>query len=56
MNKPAPRPEKRKAGRPPAPPTKPAIVRLTEPQRLKYLELGGVRWIKRLIDEAIKAD
>ena len=39
------------AGRPTAPPTKPIMLRLTEPQRLKYLELGGARWIKRLIDE-----
>jgi hypothetical protein len=42
------------AGRPPAPPTKPAMLRLTEPQRIKYLELGGAKWIKRLIDEAIQ--
>ena len=44
---------KRTAGRPPAPPTKPAMIRLTEAQRLKYLELGGARWVKRLIDEAL---
>lgn len=41
------------AGRPPAQPTKPAMIRLTEPQRVKYLELGGARWVKRLINEAI---
>jgi len=28
------------------------MLRLTEPQRLKFLELGGARWVKRLIDEA----
>lgn len=44
--------EKRKAGRPPAEPTKPAMLRLTERQRIKYLELGGSRWVKRLIDES----
>ena len=42
------------AGRPHAEPTKPAQIRLTERQRVKYLELGGARWVKRLIDEAIK--
>lgn len=54
MSKPAGHLEKRKAGRPPAQPTKPAMIRLTEPQRLRYLELGGARWIKRLIDEEIQ--
>lgn len=44
---------KKKPGRPPAPPTKPAMIRLTEVQRVKYLELGGARWVKRLIDEAL---
>jgi hypothetical protein len=44
----------RKVGRPIAEPTKPAMVRLTEKQRLKFLELGGARWIKRLIDESMK--
>ena len=41
------------AGRPAlAQPTKPVMLRLTETQRLKYLELGGARWVKRLIEEA----
>jgi len=30
------------------------MLRLTEPQHRKYLELGGARWIKRLINEAIE--
>ena len=42
----------KKPGRPVAEPTKPAMLRLTEVQRIKYLELGGARWVKRLIDEA----
>lgn len=41
------------AGRPYAEPTKPAQIRLTERQRLRFLELGGARWVKRLIDESI---
>lgn len=45
---------KRPAGRPPATPTKPAMIRLTDSQRVKYLELGGARWVKRLIDEEIQ--
>lgn len=38
------------AGRPKAEPTTPVMIRLTEAQRLKFLELGGARWMKRLID------
>lgn len=45
--------EKRKPGRPKAEPTKPALIRLTEPQRVKFLELGGARWVKRLLNEAM---
>lgn len=45
---------KRKPGRPKAEPTKPVMIRLTEVQRMKYLDLGGARWIKRLVDEANK--
>lgn len=45
---------KRPVGRPIAEPTKPAMIRLTEPQRVKYLELGGARWVKRLIGEELK--
>ena len=44
---------KRKPGRPKAEPTKPALIRLTEPQRVKFLELGGARWVKRLLNEAM---
>ena len=44
---------KQKPGRPVSEPTKPAMIRLTEAQRVKYLELGGARWVKRLIDESI---
>ena len=44
--------ESKKPGRPVSEPTKPAMIRLTEAQRVKYLELGGARWVKRLIDEA----
>lgn len=43
------------AGRPPAP--DPAIklvtVKMTVKQHAKFLELGGSRWIKRLIDAAL---
>jgi hypothetical protein len=42
------------AGRPKAEPTTPVMLRLTEAQRLKFLELGGSRWAKRLLDEAIE--
>jgi hypothetical protein len=30
------------------------MIRLTEVQRLKFLELGGSRWVKRLIDESVE--
>ena len=43
----------RKPGRPVAEPTKPVMLRLTQTQNDKYLELGGARWVKRLIDEAL---
>ena len=43
----------RKPGRPVAEPTKPVMLRLTKTQNDKYLELGGARWVKRLIDEAL---
>ena len=45
--------EPNKPGRPVSEPTKPAMIRLTEAQRVKYLELGGARWVKRLIDESM---
>lgn len=40
------------AGRPPAadPATKMAHIKMTPRQHAKFLELGGSRWIKRLID------
>ena len=43
----------RKPGRPVAEPTQPVMLRLTHAQNAKYLELGGARWVKRLIDEAL---
>ena len=45
-------PAKRKPGRPKAEPTKPAMLRLTETQHKAYLDKGGARWVKRLLDEA----
>ena len=39
-----------KPGRPRSEPTKPVMLRLTETQRKKYIERGGARWVKRLID------
>ena len=44
------------AGRPPSEPTKPALIRLTERQRAKYLELGGARWLKLWLNLEIAAD
>lgn len=40
------------AGRKPSadPATKMATMKLTPTQHAKYLELGGSRWVKRLID------
>lgn len=42
------------AGRPPAadPATKMATIKMTPSQHAKFLELGGSRWVKRLIDAA----
>lgn len=42
---------KRKPGRPKGEPTKPAMLRLTEAQHKIYIERGGARWVKRLLDE-----
>ena len=42
---------KRKPGRPYAEPTQPVSVRLTKAQHAKYIELGGARWLKRMLDE-----
>ena len=44
---------KRKPGRPKAEPTYPAMLRLTAAQRRVYLERGGARWVKRLLDEVL---
>lgn len=43
------------AGRPPAadPATKMSTMKLTPSQHAKFLELGGSRWVKRLIDVEI---
>jgi len=43
------------AGRPPAsdPATKLATVKMTPTQHAKFMELGGSRWVKRLIDTAL---
>jgi hypothetical protein len=43
------------AGRPPAtdPATKLITVKLTPSQHAKFLELGGSRWVKRLLDTAL---
>ena len=46
------------AGRPPSPP-RPAPVSWrpdTQEQRDKFLELGGARWLKRLLNDAMAAD
>ena len=44
-----------KAGRPKStnPANKPILVRLTQEQHRQYLEIGGARWLKRLLDEYI---
>ena len=44
------------AGRKPSadPATKMATMKLTPTQHAKYLELGGSRWVKRLISEAMQ--
>lgn len=47
-------PAKRPRGRPKAPLATNISIRLTLPQKAVYLELGGARWVKRLIDEFIK--
>lgn len=43
------------AGRPPAadPAVKLATIKMTPTQHAKFLELGGSRWVKRLIDAAL---
>jgi len=46
--------EKRKAGRPPAPPTEVIRIRLPLPVHTKVIERGGDKWVKRLINEAIE--
>ena len=43
------------AGRPPAtdPAVKMATIKMTPRQHAKFMELGGSRWVKRLIDTAL---
>ena len=36
------------------PETKPRAIRLTELHHAMFIELGGIRWLRRLLDEAIK--
>ena len=36
------------------PETKPRAVRLTEPHHAMFVQLGGIRWLRRLLDEAIR--
>lgn len=31
------------------------MLRLTERQRLTYLDRGGARWVKRLLDEQLES-
>ena len=45
--------EKRKAGRPKAPPTEVIRIRLPLPMHAQVIERGGDLWIKRLINEEI---
>lgn len=45
------------AGRPfstKPPPTKPLAIRLSDVHREKFKELGGILWLRRLLDEAGK--
>lgn len=44
------------AGRPKAEPTTPVTVRLTAAKKDKFMEMGGARWVNRLIDEALAKD
>ena len=46
------------AGRPAAPPRPPPVSWRpdTQAQRDKFLELGGARWLKRLLNDAMAAD
>lgn len=43
------------AGRPPAadPATKQVAIKMTPRQHQLFLELGGSRWVKRLLDESL---
>jgi hypothetical protein len=43
------------AGRPSKPPTQTVSIRLSKAQHAGYIERGGARWVKRLIDELIEA-
>ena len=46
--------EKRKAGRPPAPPRPTPISwrPQTQAQAEKFKQLGGAKWLRRMIDQA----
>jgi hypothetical protein len=49
--------EKRKPGRPigsTKEPTTIVLIRLTAQRRIRFKELGGSRWVNRLIDESTK--
>lgn len=48
--------DKKLRGRPIAEPTYPVMLRLTAPCKEKYLELGGAKWVKRLIGKAIEPE
>jgi hypothetical protein len=51
--------EKRKPGRPigsTKEPTTTVLIRLTAPRRIRFKELGGSRWVNRLIDESTKPE
>ncbi|MDO8313076.1 MAG: hypothetical protein Q7T25_14170 [Sideroxyarcus sp.] len=39
------------AGRPKAEPAQPVSIRLTKAQHAAYIERGGARWIKRLLND-----
>ena len=47
---------KRKPGRPKAPPTEVVRIRLPLPIHAKVMDMGGDKWVKRLITEAVELD
>jgi len=48
--------DKRKAGRPKAEPTEVIRIRLPVAVHEQVIEMGGDKWVKRLITEALKKD